>query len=225
MIPRASIDAYTNRINGLSAATKRVITQAIEGIEFDSVSDLRERLIEVLEPILGASTDIAAAYAADFYDYVRSEEVGKRLGAIAESNRNPKATEGFVRAFVDKVFSNGLDHNRQLFSDRADYEIKRAAGECMYANGERDPLNVRFARVPSGIETCDFCIMLASRGFVYRSKQSAGGDGHYHPNCDCRIVPGFDGTDIEGYDPDALYRQWRDSEFKPKPKSRKHEND
>jgi hypothetical protein len=58
--------------------------------------------------------------------------------------------------------------------------------------------------------------MLASRGFVYLSRSTAGGDGHYHPNCDCRIVPGFDGqTDVRGYDPDKLYQQYLDSGFRP----------
>lgn len=50
--------------------------------------------------------------------------------------------------------------------------------------------------------------MLASRGFEYHTAESAGSDGHYHPNCDCRIVPGFDGMEIEGYDPDFLYKQY-----------------
>ncbi|WP_251178091.1 hypothetical protein [Adlercreutzia agrestimuris] len=64
-------------------------------------------------------------------------------------------------------------------------------------------------RVPTGNDTCEFCIMLASRGFAFLSKQSAGSTNHYHPNCDCRIVPGFEGeTQVEGYDPDALYQKY-----------------
>lgn len=30
-------------------------------------------------------------------------------------------------------------------------------------------------------------------------------------NCDCRVVPGFPGDEVEGYDPDALYRDWQSS--------------
>lgn len=38
-------------------------------------------------------------------------------------------------------------------------------------------------------------------------------------NCDCIVVPGVNGqTEIDGYDPDSLYRQWRESGFMP-PKS------
>lgn len=210
MIAREVIDAYTRKLNGLSASAKRIVAQSLANIEFDSVADLREKLTEILEPIYGVSTDMAAAYAADFYDEIREQSVGERLGASADSGRKPEATEGFIRAFVDGVASKGIVESLALFTDRADYEIKRAAGDCVYLNGEFDPFDVRFARVPSGFETCPFCIMLASRGFVYRNKTSAGADGHYHAHCDCRIVPSFSAEKIEGYDPDALYRQFRD---------------
>lgn len=60
---------------------------------------------------------------------------------------------------------------------------------------------VRYARVPSGFNTCAFCMMLASRGFVYHSKESAGGDGFdYHPHCHCSVICSMDGDlDIEGF--------------------------
>ena len=211
MIAREVIDSYTRKLNGLSVSARRIVAQSLANIEFDSVADLREKLIEILDPIYGVSTDIAAAYAADFYDEIREFSVGERLGAAVDSGRKPEATEGFIRAFADGVASKGIVDSLALFTDRADYEIKRAAGECVYLNGELDSLDVRFARVPSGAETCMFCIMLASRGFVYRSKTSAGADGHYHPHCDCRIVPNFGEEEIEGYDPDSLYEQWRDA--------------
>ena len=68
---------------------------------------------------------------------------------------------------------------------------------------------VRYARVPSGGETCPFCMMLASRGAVYHSEATAGGDGHYHAHCRCRIVPVFGDQQIEGYDPSEWYRKWQ----------------
>lgn len=83
----------------------------------------------------------------------------------------------------------------------------------MFANGRRDPRKPKFARVPTGDETCDFCLMLASRGFVYSSKMSAGGVklDHYHSGCNCRVVAGWDGDDVEGYDTDEIYDRWQSS--------------
>mgnify|MGYP007012408028 CR=1 FL=1 len=59
--------------------------------------------------------------------------------------------------------------------------------------------------------------MLASRGFVYDTEASAGGDGHsYHQHCDCIIVPGFHESEmdpdsqIEGYKPNELYDRYKD---------------
>ena len=68
----------------------------------------------------------------------------------------------------------------------------------------------RYARVPAGSENCAFCEFLASRGFVYRSGESAGVSRKYHPHCDCQIVPvwGKKTPKIAGYDPDALYAQY-----------------
>lgn len=71
--------------------------------------------------------------------------------------------------------------------------------------------NVKFARVPTGNETCGFCIMLASRGFVYSSEDAASGLNHYHSGCDCRVVPSWDKSSVDGYDPDAYYEQYKEA--------------
>ncbi len=92
---------------------------------------------------------------------------------------------------------------RRRVGDLASAEVKRMANKTMTDNCVRD--NVRYARVPTGSETCGFCIMLASRGFVYHSERSAGELSHYHQSCDCKVVPGFPGVEVEGYDPDSLY--------------------
>ena len=80
-----------------------------------------------------------------------------------------------------------------------------------------DKHGLRYARVPSGRETCAFCFMLCSRGFVYWTEEEAGGDGHkYHSNCDCIIVPGFhkdtgidEDAQIEGYRPSKLRERYK----------------
>lgn len=66
-----------------------------------------------------------------------------------------------------------------------------------------DPTGPRYARVPQG-KTCAFCTMLASRGFVYASEDTAGKWHQYHHDCDCKIVPSWGETRIEGHDPAKL---------------------
>ena len=105
------------------------------------------------------------------------------------------------------------DRFRDEVSDLTRYYCMRAAYDNMVENCRAR--RVKWARVPTGLETCAFCFMLASRGFAYTSEQKAGEGSHgYHDNCDCVLVPGFEGKDgnprvkIDGYDPEAMYRNW-----------------
>lgn len=75
---------------------------------------------------------------------------------------------------------------------------------------QKDPSEPRWARVPSG-PTCEFCILMASRGYVYWSEEKAGGrDNRYHRNDDCQIVSSWGETSIKGYDPEGMRRRYRE---------------
>ena len=127
---------------------------------------------------------------------------------MAFSGFEPGALDGAVRAFVqDIVDGKPTEQFNRKVLDRIDRDIRRAPNMAVAENVRRDPLKPRYARVPSGGETCSFCLMLASRGAVYNTPEAAS---HAHPGCDCRIVPSFDGgCDIEGYDPDEIYNRWQ----------------
>ena len=99
------------------------------------------------------------------------------------------------------------DRVRRQVGAMARSQTRRMANQAMIANAGRD--HARFARVPSGGRTCAFCAMLASRGFVYHTAETAGDMDRYHEDCRCEIVPGFDDdTRIDGYDPEALYENY-----------------
>lgn len=80
---------------------------------------------------------------------------------------------------------------------------------------------VGFARVATGRETCAFCLMLVSRGPVYKRELRAGAKHEgaaeiletrndfnddelddlmtrWHPGCDCKVVPVFDEDNWQG---------------------------
>ena len=83
--------------------------------------------------------------------------------------------------------------------------VKMAGVDTTMQNALRD--GAEWAWIPSG-DTCAFCLTLASRGWQKASKQAIRGGHaeHIHNNCDCTYAIRFDGvSDIEGYDPDALY--------------------
>lgn len=209
-IPRSLLDEYTAKLNALSEASQRLVLNALKNAEWDSIDSLRNIMDAVMDQVCFSAADHARVIAAEMCDDVRKTAVGKGLGYLPGLEYDPAATSGAVRALVEKVKKTGnTDSFGRLLAERVDYEVKKAAGDCTAAYCRMDGLRPKWARVPSGSETCRFCIMLASRGFVYGSGKSAGALDHYHANCDCRVVQGYEGTQIEGYDPDAYYRVWR----------------
>ena len=214
-IPRAVLEFVTSEINGISADAQARVLAVLESITWtpENIAECRDIVLQALAAIMPTYTTMAAQASADFYDAERTLALGEPFGATAVSGYDPARTDGAVRALVQRIVDG---KPVQSFNDgvleRIDYEMKRAAGNSMLENGRADPKGPRFARVPTGSETCEFCIMLASRGFVYRSEKSAGALDHYHANCDCRIVASFDADTVEGYDPDDLYLRWKDPE-------------
>lgn len=96
----------------------------------------------------------------------------------------------------------GDDEFLQLMSQDVYTEVYHHANRTMIHNAIKNKL--RYARVPMG-NACAFCLMLATRGFVYYTQTSAGEDkGHYHVHCHCKIVPGKNDTTVTGYKPNGL---------------------
>ena len=79
--------------------------------------------------------------------------------------------------------------------------------------GQNKDKGARFARIPTGIETRTFCLMLVCRGAVYHTRKSAGEFKHFHWGCDCKVVPSFeddpDAKVVEDVRPKELHEQWK----------------
>lgn len=201
-IPREYIDNYSDALNRVAGNAVAGLSAALERVDLSGdPAAVREAVIAIMNQACTASTDVAAVLAAEFYDGLRELQVGERLGAHAYSRREREATEGAVRGFVQDLV-DGKPHDRFVGKclDRIDYETRLAASKCMEHNAKRDKRKPKWARVPIGFETCQFCIMLASRGFVYHTEETAS---HAHPHCDCRVIPSWDRENprVEGYDP------------------------
>ncbi|PPK63515.1 hypothetical protein V5P93_000430 [Actinokineospora auranticolor] len=84
--------------------------------------------------------------------------------------------------------------------------VVQAGRDVIVTAAQTDRL--RWARVPTGRETCAFCWLLASRGPVYRS----GDMTRWHDRCDCLVMPVSNPDDWEGRATFlAAQRLWRDS--------------
>jgi len=212
-IPRSYIENYSNALNVVSERSRAALVDALSQIDYTAdVADIRNAVIAIMQPACGASSTMAARLAADFYDGLRARfGIDDGFTADVDSQREPEATEGAVRAFAqDLVDEKPIEQFIGKCADRIDYETRRAANECIAYNAKNDPRKPRWARIPTGAETCQFCIMLASRGFVYHSEETAS---HAHSSCDCRVVPSWDKSPTaQGYDPDKYYDMWKHPE-------------
>lgn len=227
-ITRASMSRYTDGINKISARFQDAARVQLERLDWaGDMTGAIDAAVDIVNASAGAAAEASAQLGAVFYDGVSELQTGRAYGADAYSDHLDEGTERAVRGIAQE----GVDGNiagmiGQLLA-RIDYETKRAAGNSVIQNARRDTRQPRYARVPYG-ETCPFCIMLASRGPIYYTAESAGFNNHYHANCDCRIVPMFDVAVIpnevdgkptggyiarargivEGYDPDALFQRY-----------------
>ena len=183
-IPRAAVDFLTEEINGISADAQARVLEVLQGINWtpENIAQCRDLVIQALASVMPTYTTMAAQASADFYDAARELVVGEKMGAQAISGYDEAKTAGAVRAFVRFVVDGRVDTFNEQVLQRIDYEMKRSANMSVVENGRRDPKKVRYARVPTGAETCDFCLMLASRGFVYQSESTASAS-HVHAGC------------------------------------------
>lgn len=95
--------------------------------------------------------------------------------------------------------------------------VEMAGRDTITATTRADRRALGWARMGTGRENCAFCTMLISRGPVYKSARSAGGDAdnqaamaaatatsmlalmnEWHDGCDCIAVPVFDDNDWPG---------------------------
>ena len=145
----------------------------------------------------------------EIYNYGRYFTVtGERVNSAPIVN----ATQD-VLPFIERHFSGESPEQavRRRIGNLARDQVKRMANRTMAENCARD--GVRYARVPVGRETCGFCIMLASRGFAYTTPEAAS---HAHDDCNCKVMPGFDGMEVEGYDPDSMYELYAEARSRVK---------
>lgn len=213
MISRADFDAYSRAVDAIvGAASSEARGQILAWCAAHpgaSVAEVRDAAIEIVGGLAQVYDEAAASLAADRYDG-RASEAGARLPeAITETTFSIDLVERVVRYQARKLVEGDVGAFASACGELLENDARRSLNATVIANAARDrSRGVRFARVPTGAETCSFCYMLASRGAVYHTRETAGSLGQYHRHCDCKIVPGFEDDPfaeiVEGYDPLAM---------------------
>ena len=183
-----------------------------------SVDEIREEAQAALSDAYEIYGYLGASLAADLYD-----QVGL-LGKLGLKQAEPwnEYDEGAIERFSyllrDKFLEGeepDLNGFVEMIANKAAQRVLAAANRTVeratgrpkdYAKG------MRWAWVPTSKNPCGFCIVLASRGFVYTSQAAAGDNlgpyNRYHDHCTCKAIPGFDGMQLDGYDDAGYLKQY-----------------
>ncbi|MCI6583463.1 MAG: hypothetical protein MSC45_00135 [Mobiluncus sp.] len=175
-------------------------------------------------PLINKYGLMAAAVAADWYEELTGETAflpdtyneeswmaSTRWALTPMFSKDAGETE--KRAALKRLTASAVRHTRQYYRNTVDESVRRSSG------------TVRYARRVTGATSCDFCLMLASRGPVYGTAADAGGPSNrYHDDCDCIPVPvrgkwvmdnSERGEHWEGQDPGYDFERLYSEEYKP----------
>jgi hypothetical protein len=206
---------YAHTLQGVSQQARDAFLVAAAEVDFSDWAEAAEQLRQIAMAVTDAYGLAAGELGAQWYEYCRAMKYGSGYRAIVGTTSR-YGIKSDCDTVIDKLFKGTItedaligalagvvvDHiqtrARDVIEDNLDIEYKaaRASGNDRFAD------EIGYARVPNA-GACAFCIMLASRGFVYRSEYTATtskrtGD-RYHEHCTCTAVPFHQAGTIKGY--------------------------
>lgn len=205
MVSRATLNELTSANRALSEGSKRALRQLFAGLPTGDPYATRDALLEAVPAIVDQYGDLTASVAMEWFEDVYG------LPAALGSYVDAEQVEASVRYRAGHLFEDNPALTLAGIANDLDKFVKQPGRDSLLESSRKHGL--RFARVPKG-KTCSFCLMLASRGAVYVSEETAGKEGsgnRYHGgNCDCSVMPVRVGEEYpDGYDPDDLYAKYR----------------
>lgn len=190
-------------LNRNLATVSRLARRELEGfwrtLDHSNMVRARQALEEFFPVLVSQYGNVAAVVAADWYEDLYSE-----YADMASDQVIPNKVNSRMGWAIGKAFDGNPGQAVSTLGVVTDELVKQFGRDTVIGSAAKN--GRRYARVPQS-DTCTWCLMLASRGFVYRSERSAGKMHKFHGDCDCDVVPD-DGEIPEGYDPDDLYEKY-----------------
>lgn len=216
----SDILAFSQQVQQVSNEAANAFLVAAREVDFTDWTRAAEMLRQIVESIVDYYGLATSELGAQWYEYCRGLSVGGDYTATVQVPNTASAVAAANRE-IDKLFDGKVDTNKlvSLLHDVVTDQVYSQSRDIIIVNILDDDVGGDkngYARVPVG-DTCAFCIMLASRGFVYASKRSATytKEGEkYHPNCNCVAVPFHKAQSIPGYQDilDKYDKMYRDAD-------------
>lgn len=221
MISAAQWKAYNDAVEAIrsraSSSVEREVLEWCAAHEGASVKDAREAAKAILSRSVKTYDQDAAVLAAEWYD-AQGRSVGVKLDrAVTAVTYTNHDVDKLVHYQVEKYKNGDVGGFAAMCGEYAANDAMKSVNKTVLKNAKRDKAKgVMFARVTSGLNTCAFCLMLASRGAVYQTRKSAGEFDHWHRHCTCKVVPSFSGDKyevlVEGHDPKKIESRLKEVE-------------
>lgn len=163
----------------------RTVWKSVAHLGNDRIQDV---LTTAVPDIIDKYGSMSASVAAEWFEELMD------TAANVPDLYSPDAYRASARWAISPLYQE--DRNpREAFSHlvvATERHVKSYGRSVLQSSVTRTP-GAYFARVPSGPTTCEFCLVLASRGPIYTDRQSARyrakDGGRYHDRCDCVPVP------------------------------------
>ncbi|NDO78265.1 hypothetical protein GKZ75_08520 [Kocuria indica] len=159
----------------------------------------RDALIEQGTALAERYGQAAVGVASEFF------EAATGLRATPVDVDLSEQVEGSARWSAGDLFAGNPQAAQKKFTGAMQRHALQPGRDTLFESSNKR--GVRFARVPVG-DTCTWCLMLASRGFVYTSARHAGQGNEWHDWCDCFILASQSKDIPVDYDPEALYEMY-----------------
>lgn len=208
MTSRDDVNRLTEAQRELVRLAQNELSGFFATVDLTRPERVRDALVEIVPLLTREYGELAATVAAEWFEQVHP---GAFLAQTASTTFPSAGVVENVRYHAGALFTDDPARTLAGLSGALQRFIMYSSRETVARNVARDRTKPRFGRVPTGEKTCAWCSMLASRGFVYLTQETAGlVSSDYHDDCDCQIVPEWESgrSHIAGYDPDRLYEQY-----------------
>ncbi len=215
------IYTFSRTLQHISQEARSEFQKLLSEVDFSDWSIAANQLRTLIQGIVSRYGLASAEIGAQWYEYCRKMNFDSRYTAIVgEVSRYGLMSD--VNAEIDKLFNGEVDEAELVsrLSGVVVDQVQKQARDTILSNINTEYLDAiargdksfankcGYARVTTG-DSCAFCIMLASRGFVYASEKTATkskrtGD-KYHQHCHCVAVPFAKADSIKGYEK-TLYK-------------------
>lgn len=172
---------------------------------------VRDGLLDLVPAIIDTYGDMANDAAAEWYERMRLKWFDEKIGSHLAEPAGGDKMRNILRKGITSIMAHGGGEEELLryLNQIVDRNVREPARNTILQTAKHDPGEPRWARVPQG-PTCAFCIMLAGRGWDYKSAESAGaGFNEFHAQCNCQIVPSWsEHPYVDGYDPEGIEQRY-----------------